>query len=162
MDTSDFGNTSLGKSKPEGDDGGHVVSRGLVRGQALKLMSNNGDGGEQTSTKASDGSSNVTAIGTTGASASTSGGATATSGATALIRDVQAEIEVNSGFASPAQEAYEKTEPMPKPLDTAEQRAQARMKGYEGEACSECANFTMVRNGTCLKCDTCGSTSGCS
>jgi ribonucleoside-diphosphate reductase alpha chain len=40
--------------------------------------------------------------------------------------------------------------------------ALARMKGYEGEACGECGNFTMVRNGTCLKCDTCGSTSGCS
>ncbi|MDO9126636.1 MAG: vitamin B12-dependent ribonucleotide reductase, partial [Parvibaculum sp.] len=40
--------------------------------------------------------------------------------------------------------------------------AEARMKGYEGEACSECGNFTMVRNGTCLKCDTCGGTSGCS
>ncbi|WP_138379962.1 vitamin B12-dependent ribonucleotide reductase [Luteithermobacter gelatinilyticus] len=39
---------------------------------------------------------------------------------------------------------------------------QARMKGYEGDACGECGNFTMVRNGTCLKCDTCGSTSGCS
>ena len=41
-------------------------------------------------------------------------------------------------------------------------RAEARMKGYEGDSCSECGNFTMVRNGTCLKCDTCGSTSGCS
>ena len=40
--------------------------------------------------------------------------------------------------------------------------AEARMKGYEGEACGECGNFTMVRNGTCLKCDSCGSTSGCS
>ncbi|HHN68041.1 MAG TPA: vitamin B12-dependent ribonucleotide reductase [Thermopetrobacter sp.] len=40
--------------------------------------------------------------------------------------------------------------------------AEARMKGYEGEACTECGNFTMVRNGTCLKCDTCGATSGCS
>jgi ribonucleoside-diphosphate reductase alpha chain len=39
---------------------------------------------------------------------------------------------------------------------------EARMKGYEGDACSECGNFTLVRNGTCLKCDTCGSTSGCS
>jgi ribonucleoside-diphosphate reductase alpha chain len=42
------------------------------------------------------------------------------------------------------------------------QREIARMKGYEGESCGECGNFTMVRNGTCLKCDTCGSTSGCS
>ena len=40
--------------------------------------------------------------------------------------------------------------------------AEARMKGYEGESCGECGNFTMVRNGTCLKCDSCGSTSGCS
>jgi ribonucleoside-diphosphate reductase alpha chain len=39
---------------------------------------------------------------------------------------------------------------------------QARMKGYEGDACGECGNFTLVRNGTCMKCDTCGSTSGCS
>ena len=39
---------------------------------------------------------------------------------------------------------------------------EARMKGYEGDPCPECANFTMVRNGTCLKCDTCGGTSGCS
>jgi ribonucleotide reductase alpha subunit len=38
----------------------------------------------------------------------------------------------------------------------------ARLQGYEGDACSECANFTMVRNGTCLKCTTCGATSGCS
>ncbi|MEL6197345.1 MAG: vitamin B12-dependent ribonucleotide reductase, partial [Pseudomonadota bacterium] len=40
--------------------------------------------------------------------------------------------------------------------------AEARMKGYEGDACGECGNFTLVRNGTCLKCDTCGATSGCS
>jgi ribonucleoside-diphosphate reductase alpha chain len=39
---------------------------------------------------------------------------------------------------------------------------EARQKGYEGDPCPECKQFTMVRNGTCLKCDTCGSTSGCS
>ena len=38
----------------------------------------------------------------------------------------------------------------------------ARIMGYVGEACGECGNFTMVRNGSCLKCETCGSTSGCS
>ena len=43
-----------------------------------------------------------------------------------------------------------------------ELRAEARAKGYEGEACGECGNFTLVRNGTCMKCDTCGGTSGCS
>ena len=40
--------------------------------------------------------------------------------------------------------------------------AEAKAKGYEGEMCSECGNFTLVRNGTCMKCDTCGSTTGCS
>ncbi len=44
----------------------------------------------------------------------------------------------------------------------AAQIREARMKGYEGDACGECGNFTLVRNGTCLKCNTCGSTSGCS
>jgi ribonucleoside-diphosphate reductase alpha chain len=44
----------------------------------------------------------------------------------------------------------------------ADLRAEARVKGYEGENCRECGNFTLVRNGTCLKCDTCGGTSGCS
>ncbi|MBB3065077.1 vitamin B12-dependent ribonucleotide reductase [Limibacillus halophilus] len=39
---------------------------------------------------------------------------------------------------------------------------EARMKGYEGDACGDCGNFTLVRNGTCMKCVTCGSTSGCS
>jgi ribonucleoside-diphosphate reductase alpha chain len=38
----------------------------------------------------------------------------------------------------------------------------ARMQGYEGDSCGDCGNFTLVRNGTCLKCDTCGATSGCS
>jgi ribonucleoside-diphosphate reductase alpha chain len=39
---------------------------------------------------------------------------------------------------------------------------EARAKGYEGDPCGECGNMTLVRNGTCLKCDTCGSTTGCS
>ncbi len=39
---------------------------------------------------------------------------------------------------------------------------EAKLKGYEGDACGECGNFTLVRNGTCLKCATCGATSGCS
>jgi len=39
---------------------------------------------------------------------------------------------------------------------------EARIRGYAGDACPECGNFTLVRNGTCLKCDTCGGTTGCS
>ena len=44
----------------------------------------------------------------------------------------------------------------------AEKRAEAKAKGYEGDPCGECQNYTLVRNGTCMKCDTCGSTTGCS
>ena len=39
---------------------------------------------------------------------------------------------------------------------------QARIKGYEGDPCPSCGSFTLVRNGTCMKCDTCGGTTGCS
>jgi ribonucleoside-diphosphate reductase alpha chain len=41
-------------------------------------------------------------------------------------------------------------------------RTKAKMQGYEGDPCGECGNFTLVRNGTCMKCNTCGGTSGCS
>ncbi|MCB9092805.1 MAG: vitamin B12-dependent ribonucleotide reductase [Halobacteriovoraceae bacterium] len=41
-------------------------------------------------------------------------------------------------------------------------RQMAKMKGYEGEPCTDCGSFTLVRNGACLKCDTCGATTGCS
>jgi ribonucleoside-diphosphate reductase alpha chain len=38
----------------------------------------------------------------------------------------------------------------------------ARFHGYEGDPCPTCGHFTLVRNGTCFKCETCGSTTGCS
>lgn len=38
----------------------------------------------------------------------------------------------------------------------------SRFKGYTGDACPTCGHFTLIRNGTCQKCDTCGSTTGCS
>jgi ribonucleoside-diphosphate reductase alpha chain len=38
----------------------------------------------------------------------------------------------------------------------------ARLKGYEGDPCPTCGSLTLIRNGTCMKCDTCGSTTGCS
>ncbi len=41
-------------------------------------------------------------------------------------------------------------------------RQKARMQGYEGDPCGDCGNYTLVRNGTCMKCNTCGGTSGCS
>ncbi len=41
-------------------------------------------------------------------------------------------------------------------------RSKAKIQGYEGDPCGECGNYTLVRNGTCMKCNTCGGTSGCS
>ena len=73
-------------------------------------------------------------------------------GATALKGEMMAERAAPALGASLAPQAE----------SVAEKRAEARMKGYVGEACPECGNFTMVRNGTCLKCDTCGGTTGCS
>jgi len=40
--------------------------------------------------------------------------------------------------------------------------AEARIKGYTGDSCTECGSFQMVRNGACLKCISCGATTGCS
>ncbi|WOI55241.1 vitamin B12-dependent ribonucleotide reductase [Palleronia sp. LCG004] len=48
------------------------------------------------------------------------------------------------------------------PATQMDARAKARMQGYEGDPCGECGNYTLVRNGTCMKCNTCGGTSGCS
>jgi ribonucleoside-diphosphate reductase alpha chain len=45
---------------------------------------------------------------------------------------------------------------------TMDARVKAKMQGYEGDPCGECGNYTLVRNGTCMKCNTCGGTSGCS
>ena len=42
----------------------------------------------------------------------------------------------------------------------AKRAAEARLKGYEGDACGQCGNFTLLRNGTCLKCDTGGGRAG--
>ncbi|QBR70635.1 ribonucleoside-diphosphate reductase, adenosylcobalamin-dependent [Beijerinckiaceae bacterium] len=82
------------------------------------------------------------------------GGQVAPQAVTALKHDLEMEVEAELGgleWTTPAERAT-----------IAEKRSQARMKGYTGEACSECGNFTLVRNGTCLKCDTCGATTGCS
>lgn len=68
-----------------------------------------------------------------------------------LALDDRADPALDTGLAT-----------SPETETSAEQMRQARLQGYEGDPCRECANFTLVRNGTCLKCVTCGSTSGCS
>ena len=62
---------------------------------------------------------------------------------------------INSGTAN---KVFDQTE-SEVTLDDA--RLRAKIQGYEGDPCGECGNFTLVRNGTCMKCNTCGSTSGC-
>lgn len=47
-------------------------------------------------------------------------------------------------------------------LDAIGQREKAKIQGYTGDSCVECGSFQMVRNGSCLKCNSCGSTTGCS
>jgi hypothetical protein len=69
---------------------------------------------------------------------------------TAIGEGLARRAEAASGKAGKAREI------------AAKRAAEARMKGFEGDACGGCGNFTLVRNGTCLKCNTCGSTSGCS
>lgn len=47
-------------------------------------------------------------------------------------------------------------------IDEARSARKILLPSYEGDICSECSNFTLVRNGTSMKCDTCGRTTGCS
>ncbi|WP_027835207.1 vitamin B12-dependent ribonucleotide reductase [Maritalea myrionectae] len=121
----------------EGMAADQFVSKGLTRGRVkdktLMLVSTT----ETTST-----TNKVQAMQTSAA--------TMMKATTALKKEVEQEIG-----------KVEESAPAPM-ADASIQRSQARMKGYEGESCPECANFTLVRNGTCLKCDTCGSTTGCS
>ena len=84
-------------------------------------------------------------------------GQTVSQGNAALAVDV-AEMDVAASLVAELQASTALAQPDAR----IEQIRAARMKGYEGDSCGECGNFTLVRNGTCLKCDTCGSTSGCS
>jgi len=60
-------------------------------------------------------------------------------------------------FAPEAPKTEAKKNVLPK-----DEAKKARMRGYEGDPCPVCGHLTLVRNGTCLKCETCGSTTGCS
>ncbi|MBC8038519.1 MAG: vitamin B12-dependent ribonucleotide reductase, partial [Rhizobiales bacterium] len=82
---------------------------------------------------------------------------TTASASPALALQMRVATESVGGLALAESMVRVHAEPM-----AMDRRTEARMKGYEGESCGECGNFTMVRNGTCMKCDTCGSTSGCS
>jgi ribonucleoside-diphosphate reductase alpha chain len=140
VDPTEGGFDALGKGVEEGkpDPSAKLVSKGLTRSrvdrQKLGLVA--GGGG------------NVTNLvsGTTALKAEPSSD-------TQMRVETKSETSPRLGFSSPETWAGSAL---------AVSRQQARMKGYEGEACPECHNFTLVRNGTCLKCDTCGGTTGCS
>ncbi len=74
------------------------------------------------------------------------------------------EEEINSKEYAPAELKTVRSKPMAAQAKHSihSKVRQAIEKGYTGDICIECQSMTMVRNGTCLKCMTCGSTSGCS
>jgi ribonucleoside-diphosphate reductase alpha chain len=79
-----------------------------------------------------------------------------------LALQMRAATETSGALALSEPSATPLLIPDPMVMAKMDRRTEAKLKGYVGESCTECGNFTMVRNGTCLKCDTCGSTSGCS
>jgi ribonucleoside-diphosphate reductase alpha chain len=151
------GETGLGSSDEETDEQldldlpesvTKVVSKGFMRGN-LRLASGGRGHHHETETSLSSLQRDLAP------SYPISEGATAlyaSEGATALKSDT--EVMFHRTTVSETKVVKART--------TSDRVAEARLRGYEGVSCPECANFTMVRNGTCLKCDTCGSTSGCS
>lgn len=77
-----------------------------------------------------------------------------------LLEMIEEEVTYADGSVEPAQ-VYSR-EKDAKMVSQGRKMTEARMKGYEGESCPECQSFTLLRNGSCMKCDTCGSTTGCS
>ena len=164
VDPSGEGFDALGKGVEEGKPTEtRYVSKGLTRSRTdrLKVMQGGADRGQvdvsapspaaggSTAESGRAAASNVTALISSGARGEAAG-------ATALKAEPEQKL-------SPAQ-ALEQMQWAKQDARAAAagKRAEAKAKGYEGEACGECGNFTLVRNGTCLKCDTCGSTTGCS
>ncbi|SEP46793.1 ribonucleoside-diphosphate reductase class II [Methylobacterium sp. ap11] len=154
VDLSELGNTATGvaPSKPSASDAPVAtnVSRGLLRGSGDRLTLIHGGPA---------GATPGVAAPVTGQSAPAGGTVHAVRGAVALKTEPSLAGKVEAlAEALP----FAKPEAAPAGRSVSDRRAEAKMKGYVGEACPECANFTLVRNGTCLKCDTCGSTTGCS
>ncbi|MBS9477909.1 vitamin B12-dependent ribonucleotide reductase [Ancylobacter radicis] len=131
-----------GKAAPGVTSASRMVSKGLTRGRSVGLMVV--PAGSTVTPTTAQAATNVTAL------------RGAVQGATALKAEPEEET-VGATDALP----WAAPAPAAGPSKS-EARAIARAKGYEGESCPECQNFTMVRNGTCLKCETCGSTTGCS
>ncbi|HEY1876329.1 MAG TPA: hypothetical protein VGG66_02630, partial [Rhizomicrobium sp.] len=79
------------------------------------------------------------------------------------LSEIRAGVEATLSTVSAQVATLEAALSRPPAQNTRAARAvEARLKGFEGDSCGACGNFTLVRNGTCMKCNTCGSTSGCS
>jgi ribonucleoside-diphosphate reductase alpha chain len=156
VEPADIGGMVLGKGEDEGkgarDAAAQFVSHGFTRGQLNKLV--------VVAEQSAEASAVAARAIASGVSQDTSSSLASDNlppqqprslGAAAAAREVlsppAAATSAGPGFAER------------RPGDMI---LEASVKGYEGEACGECGNFTLVRNGTCLKCDTCGGTSGCS
>ncbi len=181
VDQSDFSNTALGRGISEGKS--DAVSKGLTRGTSLKIVAGKlgadpkgfagSDGAPARMAPTASGGSSVRAI----ASVATVTAlkpltAEAREEAYAYKRDYEErskelaeEMELEDRADSPASALFTDTaarEATDAKALANDRRIKSMMQGYTGNSCSECQNFTMVRNGTCEKCDTCGATSGCS
>ncbi len=99
---------------------------------------------------------------TSSSATSSASSQTATTASLKTGNDNLEEQVVEGNLALDVEPQSEKESTASAPSSATRNIAHARMKGYEGDPCGDCGNFTLVRNGTCLKCDTCGSTSGCS
>jgi ribonucleoside-diphosphate reductase alpha chain len=136
----------------EGPSPQRVVSKGLTRGRTQNYLSV--AGGQMTGGTAPTGQSQMQADATGGAQVFSF------SGATALKSEPDIETKSVEALFQPAAKLQATLAEAAPAL--ADARAIAKMKGYLGEACGECQNFTLVQNGTCKKCETCGATTGCS
>ncbi len=185
VDTSDFSNTALGKGIKEGKT--NLVSTGWTRGYKPTLVGGTGvdrslsepKGASTAAPAKASAGGNVTAFAGSAARKLDTTVAISTSEIVSFKRDYEeraAELaEEIAGETVTDETGQEKTALFSDKAaaDAASAKAEAKKveaerrmrsiaQGYTGNMCSECQNFTMVRNGTCEKCDTCGATSGCS
>src|SRR5580698_4093540 len=161
VDPTEGGFDALGKGVEEGRPAseGRYVSKGLTRSRTDRLKVMQGGADMSAPSPAGGGSAGEAGRGGPGnkvTSLSSVAPRGEISGSTALKAEPEQKLSPTQALE---QLQWSKADPK---AVAAERRAEAKAKGYEGEMCSECLNFTLVRNGTCLKCDTCGSTTGCS
>ncbi len=183
----DIGSTTIGEGVSQGKapPPEAAVSHGLLRGKRFALVDKAREKPATPAAAPSAGAAPAAAPTAAGGPAATRGTASggggtvrAISGGTAMARVASAvralaeepapSVKVSpavspasTAAAPPKAEAAPSPEAEAKALEV-ERAAIARLRGYEGDACGECGNFTLIRNGTCLKCDTCGATTGCS